>query len=64
MSTAEEEVTAAVRELAAHEVRIVMLSERSVEMRDQLDQGGLRLHPADSKVGDTSGHEEVREDHV
>ena len=54
-----EEVTAAVRQVAAHEVRVVMLTERTDEMRDHLDQAGLRLLAAESKIqagGNTSGH--------
>ena len=58
MSTVEE-VTAAVRQVAGHEARIVMLTERIDEMRDHLDQAGLRLQAAESQIqaiGNTSGY--------
>ena len=52
-------MTAAVRQVAAHETRIAMLTERIDEMRDHLDQAGLRLQAAESQIqagGNTSGN--------
>ena len=49
MSTVED-VTAALRQVAAHEARVVMLTERMDEMREHLDQAGLRLQAAESKI--------------
>ena len=57
-----EEVVAAVRQLAAHEVRIDKLTARIDEMRDHLDQAGLRLQATESQIqscGNTSGVREV-----
>ena len=45
--------------VAAHEVRIVMFTERTDEKRDHLDQAGLLLQAAESQIeagGNTSGH--------
>ena len=43
------EVTVAVRQVAAHEARIVRLTERIDEMRDYLDHAGWRLQVAESR---------------
>ena len=47
MSTAED-LSAAVREVAAHEAHIATLMARIDEMRDHLDQAGVRLHAAET----------------
>ena len=51
-----EEVTAAVRQVAAHEVRIAMLTERIDEMRDHLDKAGLHPQAAGSWTSLTCSH--------
>ena len=58
MSTVEE-VTAAVRRVAAREVCILMLAERIDGIRTHLDQAELRRQAAESQIqadGNTSGH--------
>ena len=37
-------------DVAAHEARTMMLTERIDEMRDQLDQAGLNLQAAESQI--------------
>ena len=59
-----EEVATAVRQGAAHEVRIEMLTARIDEMRDNLDQAGLRLQAADSQIQSERKHEWIREVHA
>ena len=57
MSTVKE-VTTAVRQVAAHEARFAVLTERIDEMREHLDQAGLRLQAAEAQVqagGNMSG---------
>ena len=49
MSTVEE-VTTAVRQVAAHEARFAALTERVGEMWDHLDQAGLRLPAAEAQI--------------
>ena len=48
MSTAEE-LSAAVRQVAAHETHVATLTVRINEMRDDLDQAGVRLHTAETQ---------------
>ena len=53
------EVTTAVRQVATHEARIEMLTARIDEMRDHLDQAGLRIQAAKCQIqvgGNTSGY--------
>ena len=45
-----EEVATAVRQVAAHEVRIEMLTARMDEVRDHLDQAGWRLQAAGAHI--------------
>ena len=57
MSTVEE-VTTVVRQVAAHEARFVGM-ERIDDMRDHLDQAGVRLHAAEAQIqagGNTTGY--------
>ena len=49
MSTAEE-LSAAVRQVAAHETHIATLTVRIGEMRDHLDQAGGRLHGVETQL--------------
>ena len=49
MSTAEE-LSAAVRQVAAHEAHTATLMARIDEMRDHLDHAGVRLHAAETQV--------------
>ena len=49
MSTSEE-LPAAVRQVAAHETDIATPSVRIDEMRDHLDQAGVRLHAAETQL--------------
>ena len=49
MSTVEE-VTTAVRQVAAREARFAVLTERIDEMRDHLDQAGLRRQAAEAQI--------------
>ena len=54
-----EEVTAAVRQVAAREARFAVLTERIDEMVDHLDQAGLRLQAAEAQIqasGNMSGY--------
>ena len=58
MSTVEE-MTTAVRQVAAHEARFAVLTERIDEMRDHLDQAGLRLQATEAQIqagGTMSGY--------
>ena len=58
MSTVEE-VTTAVRQVAAHEARTAVVTERLDEMRDHLYQAGLHLQAAEAQVqagGNMSGY--------
>ena len=53
-------MTTTVRQEAAHEARFAILTERNdEEMRDYLDQAGLRLQAAEAQIqasGNMSGH--------
>ena len=54
-----EEVATAVRHVSAHEVCSEMLTARIDEMRDHLDQAGVRLQAAESQIqsgGNTGGY--------
>ena len=58
MSTVEV-VTTAVRQVAAHEARFAVLTDRIDEMRDHLNQAGLRLQAAEAQIqasGNMSGY--------
>ena len=62
MSTVEE-VTAAIRQVAAHEARNATLTGWIDEMRDHMDHAGLRLQAAEAEVrsgGNRSGHVKFR----
>ena len=54
-----EEVTTAVRQVAAHEARFAVLTERIDDMRDHLNQAGLLLQAAEAQIqagGNMSGY--------
>ena len=63
MSTVEE-VTTAVRRVAAHEARFAVSTERIDEMRDHPDQAGLRLQAAEAQIQAGGNMSEVREVHT
>ena len=58
MTTAEE-LSAAIRQVAAHETHIATLTARINEMRDHLEQAGAHLHAAETQLRagtNASGH--------